>query len=209
VWDIGWFGQLNGTEWNSVLRFFQAFNDFFGALFAHVEDFDGAVVVGKRGVGGVEKPLHRAVMTGGDLHRLIFVGVGEQGLQTRVAAGGHFTEVGDTLESDAGVTEFFQHFVFHFAGNDLGVGATAVEDAGGGHGVLGQREWGKGRLGELDRHLVLFFFLCRLGKWRGIFPQIVVNAEVVEPEFFREAVGEMSFGNLFAVGEPLAAAGGH
>ena len=120
--------------------FLQSVDNFFGALFAHVEHFDSAFVFGKGGVGCVEQPLHCALMTGGDAHGLICAGVGEQSLQARIATGGHFAEIGYALEGDSGVAEFFQDFILHIAGDNLGVGATAVENAGGRHGGLGRRD---------------------------------------------------------------------
>ena len=45
---------------------------------------------------------------------------------------GHLAEIGDGFKAGIGVAELLQDFVFDAGGNDLGVGAAAVEDGGGG-----------------------------------------------------------------------------
>ena len=51
-------------------------------------------------------------------------------MEAGIAVGGHLTEIGDGFKAGVRVAELLQDFVFDAGGNDLGVGAAAVEDSG-------------------------------------------------------------------------------
>ena len=105
----------------------QVFDDFIGALLAHVEDLD-AVVVRKGSFGLVKEPLYGTRIAGGNLYVLA---LGDELLDAVVAACRHLAEVGDAFEGFSGFTESLKDFVFGAFGNDLGKGASAIEDLGG------------------------------------------------------------------------------
>ncbi len=86
----------------------------------------------------VEKPLHGAGVAGGDAQRAFAV---EQRSQPRILAGGHFAQVGHTLEGGPGFAEALENGVFDGFGDRLGEGAAAIEDPVGGV-VQGGKEGG-------------------------------------------------------------------
>ena len=95
-------------------------------MLAHVEDLD-AVVVRKGGFGLVKEPLYGTRIAGGNLYILAF---GYKLLDTVVATCRHFAEVGDALEGFSGITESLKDVVVGAFRNDLGKGASAIEDLG-------------------------------------------------------------------------------
>ena len=99
--------------------------DLFGGLGAHIEDLGAGFWQG--GIALTEKAADHARVTGSDTQG----GIGSEGLQTGIAMGGHFAEIGDGFEAGAGFTEFFQHAVLYGLWHYLSVGAAAVEKMGG------------------------------------------------------------------------------
>ena len=95
-------------------------------MLAHVENFD-AVVVRKGGFGLVKEPLYGARIAGGDFYVLAF---GDELLEAFVATRGHLAEVGNAFEAFPGFAESLEDFIFGVIGNDLGKGASAIEDLG-------------------------------------------------------------------------------
>ena len=75
----------------------------------------------------MEKPFDRAVITGGNFYRLVSV---EKVFELWVLAGRHFTKIGDAFKWHAGSAQFVKHFSFYVVGDDLGIGATTVENFG-------------------------------------------------------------------------------
>jgi hypothetical protein len=98
--------------------------DLFGGVCAHVVDFD---FFGERGSGLLEESFDGAGIAGGDAE----LATGGEGGEAWVAMGGHLAEVGDAFKAGSGVAEALEDFILHAGGDDLGVGAAAVEDGGG------------------------------------------------------------------------------
>ena len=94
-------------------------------LGAHVENLG---VLGEGETGLLEEAFHRARVAGGDAE----FSTGGDGLEARIAMGGHLTEVGDGFKAGLGGAELLQDVVFDAGGHDLGVGAAAIKDGGGG-----------------------------------------------------------------------------
>jgi len=101
----------------------ECIGDFLRGLGTHVEDL---------GVGGqgesslLEEAFHGAGIAGGDAE----FATGGDGLEAGITVRGHLAKIGDGFKAGIGVAELLQDFVFHAGGNDLGVGAAAVEDGG-------------------------------------------------------------------------------
>ena len=105
----------------------ESLGDFLGRLSAHVEESDAGV--GQVGSGLFEEAADDSRVAGDDLESGgggFLAEFGEAG----IAMGGKFAEVGDGFEAFAAGGELLEDSVFDAIGDDLGVGAAAVEDLG-------------------------------------------------------------------------------
>lgn len=110
----------------------EGLNDFRCRLRAHVEE--GNPGVRKFRIGLPEKAAHDAGIAGDDVQST-FKGALAEFVETGVAVGGEFAQVGDGLEAFAAGGELLQNVIFDAVGDDLSIGAAAVEDLGvGRHG---------------------------------------------------------------------------
>ena len=92
----------------------------------------------------LEEAVDGAGIAGGDAK----IRATGNGLEAWIAMGGHFAEIGNGLEAGSGFAELAEDFVFHARGDDLGVGAAAVENRG---GIRHSCSWGWGQRHELER----------------------------------------------------------
>ena len=78
----------------------------------------------------MEESMHSPRVTGRDAQ----IGAACDGLEARIAMRGHFTKIGDGLKRGVRGAQLLQDVIFHAIRHDLGVGATTVEQGGGGFG---------------------------------------------------------------------------
>ena len=105
----------------------QSLGDFLGGLGAHVEERDAGV--GQVGSGLFEETADDSGVAGDDLQAACAGFLTEFG-EAGIAVGGKFAEVGNGFKAFAAGGELLEDSVFDAIGDDLGVGAAAVEDLG-------------------------------------------------------------------------------
>ena len=118
-----WRSEVKGSSCVQSGRTEESISNLLCCLRAHVQDLR---ISGQGSACLLEQALHGAGIAGSDAE----LTAGGDGLQAWIAVSRHFAEIGDGLEAAIRVAELLQDVVLDAGGDDLGVGAAAVEDGG-------------------------------------------------------------------------------